>query len=153
MSARYAEGTSVPVARSVAEIDATLERYGATDFAYLRQAGHSTVAFVAHGYQVRFVLPMPDPDDTTFARTPTGLRRSLAETRKAYDAEVRRLWRALLLAIKSRLESVASGIEQFEVAFLGHIVVDVSGSTVADQVLPQLERGAQTLAIHRQIGS
>ena len=43
--------------------------------------------------------------------------------------EVRRRWRALLLVIKAKLESVESGIETFEEAFASQIVL-ANGQTV-----------------------
>jgi hypothetical protein len=49
----------------------------------------------------------------------------------------RQKWRALLLCIKAKLESVASGIESFEEAFLAHVVLP-NGQTVADHIAPRI---------------
>ena len=51
-----------------------------------------------------------------------------------------------MLCIKAKLESVASGIETFEEAFLAHVIVD-DGQTVYDYVRPKLVEIAETGAI------
>jgi len=55
------------------------------------------------------------------------------------DQAIRQRWRALLLAIKSKLESVDCGIETFEEAFLAHIVMPGTGETMGAHLIPQLE--------------
>lgn len=47
-------------------------------------------------------------------------------------------WRLLLLCIKAKLESVASGVETFEESFLAHVVMP-DGKTVHDHVRPGIE--------------
>ncbi|MEY9131927.1 hypothetical protein ACVMII_000795 [Bradyrhizobium diazoefficiens] len=114
----YAERTTVSVDQTRAEIERTLKRYGATAFAYASEAGRAAVMFEAHQRRIRFDLPLPPlKDSMTAASLKTG------------EQVHRQRWRALLLAIKSKLESVASGIESFEIAFLGHVVLP-DGSTV-----------------------
>lgn len=46
-------------------------------------------------------------------------------------------WRTLLLCLKAKLESVESGIETFEDAFLAQIVMP-DGGTVAEHVRPRI---------------
>src|SRR6185437_13211207 len=58
-------------------------------------------------------------------------------------------WRALLLAIKSKLESVSSGIESCEEAFLAHVVMP-DGITVGQHARPRIEsayKGAPMMAL------
>ena len=108
----YAEKTKVPVEQSKAEIERTLARYGADRFGYFTEPGKGIIVFEAHGRRLRFDLP-------------------LAEGGSDRDAkDRRRQWRALLLCIKAKLESVASNIETFEEAFLAHVVLP-DGQTVA----------------------
>jgi hypothetical protein len=53
----YAQGTSVPVSRSKTEIEATLKRFGADEFAYgVRKDGSAQIGFVARGRRIRFTL-------------------------------------------------------------------------------------------------
>lgn len=130
----YAEGTAVIPERSQAEIMTTLRRYGAASFAYGEQDGQAVLGFTAHGRSVRFVLPLPT-DRNAFSRTPTGRVRDPKAAQAALEAEHRRRWRALALAIKAKLEVVESGIATFEEEFLAHVVLP-GGSTVGGRVLP-----------------
>jgi hypothetical protein len=133
----YAEDTKVAPDRSRAEIESTLARYGATAFSYGtdEEAGAALVMFRAHGRIVRFELSLPREAD--FARTPTGIHRSAGAARAAYEKEVRRLWRALALAVKAKLEVVESGIATFEEEFLAHVVLP-DNTRVGAWLEPQL---------------
>jgi hypothetical protein len=136
----YAENTSVPADRSRAEIERTLQRYGASKFMYGYDEEHSMIAFVANNRQVRFILPMPDRDDPRFTMTPSGRKRRDANSMLAeYEKATRQRWRALALVIKAKLEAVESGITVFEDEFLAHIVLP-DGSTAGDWMRPQIEK-------------
>lgn len=126
--APYAAETKVPVAQSQAEIEKTLSRYGATSFAFATQPGSVTVMFEARDRRVRFDVPMPAQQ--------AGENEASRRTREQI---VRRLWRALLLCIKSKLESVESGIETFEEAFLSHVILP-DGSTVGHHAVPRIKQ-------------
>jgi hypothetical protein len=138
---RYAERTEVPSARSRDEIERTLERYGATAFAYGWQQGAATIMFeigTPRGVRrVRFRLPMPDRAAREFTRTPTGKARVESAVRAEYDRAVRQRWRALALVIKAKLEAVAAEISTVEEEFLAHICLP-DGSTVGEWAAPQL---------------
>ena len=99
----------------------------------------AVVAFAAEGRQVRFVLPMPDPQAREFARTPTGRERAAKAREEAYEQAVRQKWRALALMVKAKLEAVSSGIVTFEQEFLPHIVLP-GGATVYEHVAEGVER-------------
>ncbi len=103
---RYAEGTTVPIRRTRDEIEDLVTRHGAVNFASGWMDGNKrhAVSFVLQGRLVRFVIGLPTGTDA-----------------KA-EAEARRLWRCLLLAIKAKLEVVRSGIHTFEQEFLANIV-------------------------------
>jgi hypothetical protein len=95
------------------------------------------VAFEMEGRRIRIDLPLPHEDD--FELTPTGLLRTDNSRRDAYEQEVRRRWRALLLVIKAKLEAIATGIATFDQEWLGYIETD-SGETVGEIIIPQLEQ-------------
>ena len=116
----FAQHTKVPVDRTRAEIERTLVRYGATKFAYFNEHGRAIIMFEAVQRRLRFDLPLPDGD-------------SEKERQKC-----RQKWRALLLAIKSKLESVECGIETFEEAFLAHVLMP-DGLTVGQHAKPRIE--------------
>lgn len=117
---QYAKNTKVPVEQSRNEIERTLARYGASRFAYFGEQGRAIIVFEAFERRLRFDLPLPEGESER-------------------DAQQRRQrWRALLLAIKSKLESVDTGIETFEEAFLAHIVMP-DGITVGQHSRPLIE--------------
>lgn len=132
---RYAEGTTVSPEKSQQEIAATIRRYGASRLAVAWEDRRAMVAFGAHDLHVRMVLSLPHQDDAEFRTTPTGRGRDAAARRAACEAEIRRRWRALHLAIKAKLEAVDTGITTFEEEFMAHIVLP-DGSTVAEHVAP-----------------
>jgi hypothetical protein len=137
---RYAETTEVPSDRSRAEIEATLRRYGATQFAYGWDQQAATIGFGIGARLVRFRLPMPDPTDRRFTHTPgRGQLRNDTARAAEYDRAVRQTWRALALVIKAKLEAVAAGITTVEDEFLAHTVLP-NGSTVGDWARPQIEQ-------------
>ena len=127
----YAEGTSVPIDRSKAEVERLLTRYGATSFASGWSNDVATLLFEAKGRRIRFELPMPDA------------KRWSSEDKRAQEA--RRRWRCLALVIKAKLEAVESGIVEFEQEFLAHIVVpgtrETFGAWAAPQIAAAYERG------------
>ena len=57
---KYAENTAVSSSRSRDEIERTLSRYGATQFAYAWAEGRGMIGFVLNGKQVRLSVPLPD---------------------------------------------------------------------------------------------
>lgn len=134
----YAENTSVSSEKSRAEIEHTLIRYGADQFMYGWNDQGAVVQFRASERHVKFVLPMPDKTDERFTTTPGGKRTRTADAAlKAWEQETRRRWRALALAVKAKLEVVASGIATFEDEFMANIVLP-GGETVGEWLTPQI---------------
>lgn len=138
--ARYAEGTTVSIESSQAEIARLIVRFGARRFVsgFDDDQRLAMVQFEAHNRRVKFLLYMPDPASRDFTHNARGQVRTSTQHNNAYQAECRRLWRSLVLVIKSKLESVESGIETFEDAFLANIVLP-NGQTVGDYLEPQIE--------------
>jgi hypothetical protein len=143
MSARYAEGTTVSPDRSQTEISENLRRYGATSYVSGYEDNRAMIAFKAHDRTIRFILDLPMPGDAEFAFTPTRQRRKPDAARAAYEQEIRRRWRALALAIKAKLEAVATGIATFEDEFLAYTVLP-DNTTVGDRVRGELEQAWRT---------
>lgn len=133
--AQYAKTTTVSTDRSRAEIEETLERYGATCFAYMRDSEKFAVAFELRDRRIRFEVSVPTPDE--YRKTNSGRRRSESSAQDAYSQALRQRWRALVLVIKAKLESVDSGIETFEEAFMPHLVLP-NGKTVSQWLVPQI---------------
>jgi hypothetical protein len=125
MAKRYAEGTQVPADQSRSEIEKTLARFGADQFMYGSKPDAAVIAFRAHGRHIRFLLPLPTPEE-------------LKRTRLDKDKEIRRRWRSMAMCIKAKLESVATGIETFEESFMAQVVLP-NGMTMAEHAQPLLE--------------
>ena len=60
----YAPNTTVAVNRTCNEIEETLNRYGTDGFAYATQGNLVTVIFAMENRRIRFVLELPDPEDS-----------------------------------------------------------------------------------------
>lgn len=137
--ALFAENTTVPVARTRSEIEQLLERHKARQYgtAVDYELLAARVQFRLHDRVVRFVIALPD-------------RRKLGEGVKLERAE-RQRWRALLLVIRAKLESVENAIETFEQAFLGQIVMP-NDQTVADIVVPQIAESYKTGKMPKALG-
>ena len=143
-SPSYAEGTLVPVQRTINELDALLARFGAGGFIYGRdeEQGISAVAFKLNGRQVRFTVALPSSAD--YMRSPTGRPRSPSSAAQVADAELRRRWRVKVMLVKALLVAVAEGGLSMDEAFLPHVVL-AGGRTVAEWATPQLNGGAAEL--------
>lgn len=143
----YAETTTVPVAKTRMEIEHLLSKFKCSQFvigsdAEKRQA---MVQFRAHNRIVRFVVNLPDPTDKAFTQVPgrSWERRAESTIAKAVEQAERQRWRALMLVIKAKLESVESKIATFEEEFLAHIVLP-NGQMVGHVVLPAIARAYDT---------
>jgi hypothetical protein len=132
----YANKTTVPVSKSMAELEATLARYGASAFAYATDSdrNEASVAFKCSGYTIRFVVMIPSA-----ATLQKHAKRKMTplQAEKAHYDEKRRLWRALCLLVKAKLEAVASGITSFDSEFMSNVVMP-NGKTVAQWAYPQI---------------
>lgn len=133
----YAENTTVSAEKSRAEIERTLQRYGADQFMYGWDQERALIGFQMAGRQLKFVLPMPNKQDSAFTKTPTGKKRTEAAAFKEWEQACRQKWRALSLVIKAKLEAVEAGIAIFEDEFMANIVLP-NGSTVSQFMLPQI---------------
>lgn len=139
----YAENTTVDSTKSRAEIERTLERYGANSFGYATQPGRAVVQFEMENRHVRFVVPLPDRDDKRFTLTPTGRKASPDQVSAKYEQAVRQKWRALALVVKAKLEAVEAGISVFEQEFLANIIMP-GGKTVYENVQGGIEQAYQS---------
>lgn len=140
----YAKDTSVSVSKSEAEIKAVIRKYGAKSFASFETDLAAMIAFEMSGRRVVFKLPLPDRSSKEFTETPSGRwARSDKQAADAWEQACRSRWRALLLSIKAKLESVEAGIETFEDAFLAHIQMP-DGMSVSEHVRPRIATAYET---------
>lgn len=111
----YAAKTDVPLDRSIAEIVKALRKAGADRLAQAEEPGKIAVQCFLNDRLLRFAIGLPDG----------------AQSR-------RQRGRALLLVIKAKIESIESGVETFDEAFLANIVTP-DGRTIAQWAIPQID--------------
>lgn len=116
---KYAQDTKVPVGQTRIEIEALLRRYGADQFYSGEEVGRAALGFRIKGIMVRIHMKIP--------------RGNNAKEEK----ERRRVFRAVLMIIKAKLEAVESGISLLEDEFLANTVMP-DGSTVGEWARPQI---------------
>jgi hypothetical protein len=112
----------VGVHRSRYELERVLGRYGASDFALVEADANASIQFALEGRYVQLALPLPDPNAAHFTHTPSGRPRTVTAQERAYEQALREHWRALLLAVRGKLQSIESGISTFEDEFAGFLV-------------------------------
>lgn len=135
----YAEGTSVSVEKSKAELEAMISKYGAVKFGTMSEELRALVLFEVKGRRVVFVLDLPSRADPKFRRSPGGLKwYDDAQRFTAWEQACRERWRALVLVVKAKLEAVRSGITTFEDEFAMHFVMP-DGRRLRDTLLPALD--------------
>lgn len=155
MQKRFAQNTTVSVEKTRAEIESLVVRYGASRFGSGWQEGHAHIAFVMRDRAIRFTLPLPDKADKKFQWTDGKRKVRTPEQRLvAWEQDCRRNWRALLLAIKAKLEAVETGISEFDHEFLAFIVDPATGRTIGEAIVPRLienysnTRAAKAIELH-----
>jgi hypothetical protein len=140
----YAQKTEVPVVKTEAEIKAMLKKHGATSTAFAESEDRAVIMFHMYDRHITFRLPLPARNGREFMNDGRGNPRSDVKRYEAWEQACRSRWRGLLLCIKAKLESVETGIETFEDAFLAHIQMP-DGMTVGEHTRPLI---AATYAGH-----
>lgn len=111
----YAAGTTVPVNRTKSEIEKLVtEKYKATSYGSFVSGSEARIMFALEGRNIMFRISIPESVQMERTR-----------------------WRALLLVIKAKLESVASEIETIEEAFLSQVMAP-DGKTYGEHVVPNI---------------
>ena len=140
----YAKRTTVPVHQSKGQIETLLRKHGAIQFNFAHDTIRNVIGlqfqFTARAY--RFIVPMPSADKLRIS--PGGRTRTDLQVIEQMDQEERRVWRALLLIIKAKMEAVESGIETFEEAFLAQTVLPGSNAVLGKDIQPLIEQAYET---------
>jgi hypothetical protein len=139
---KYASQTEVSVDRSQSEIKNTLQRYGATKYAYYEDDERAGITCEIQNRRIRFIVPLPSRTADEFVYAGTGAKRKVRDVptqHKFWEQACRQKWRALALVVKAKLEAVESGIATFEEEFLAYIVLP-NNQTVNEYIKPQIEQ-------------
>lgn len=139
----YASTTSVSVSKTKGEIDGLLRKHKAAGFGVFEEQTRAMLVFEMSGRRIVFHLPLPNQRDREFVITARGKTRSTDAALSAWEQACRSRWRALFLCIKAKLESIESGIESFEDAFLAHIQMP-DGHSVSEHVKPRIAQAYET---------
>jgi hypothetical protein len=131
---KYATETSVSPEQTLAEIQQMVKRYGASRFAFIDDPQQVGIAFEMQGRRIRFMLPLPTVEEAMVKVNQTSRTRY---SESAHQQLIRARWRALLLVIRAKLESIESGIETVEQAFMAQLVLP-SGQTMSEWAGPQI---------------
>ena len=123
----YAETTSVPFEKSIAEIIGLLKRSGAEQIGQMEDRQSFTLTFAMQERIVKFRVVFPSSEEIAKM---TGPRQEAAKVRDQWH---RQRGRALLLVLKAKLESIESRVETFEQAFLANVVM-ANGETVYERI-------------------
>jgi hypothetical protein len=138
---RYAANTTVGVNKSKAEIERTLTRYGATEFAYMTGQDKAMVGFLIDRHKIQITIGLPPKEDFEF--TNNGRKRIGSAILAEWEKACRQRWRALALVIKAKLEAVECGITSMQDEFLAFTVLP-SGQTIGEVVSPRIENILKT---------
>ena len=135
---RYASNTTVTVDKSKQEIEKILRRYGATAFLSGWSGRVASIGFEIAQRRIQLRMILPDPKGPEFTRTPArGNLRHPDDAAALWEKECRRLWRALCLVLKAKMEAVESGISTIEDEFLAWTCLP-DGRTVGEALRPAL---------------
>lgn len=137
----YAEGTSVSVEKSRAELDRLLSKAGASQrmMGSDDAEGFAFVVFSLDKRQVRLRVPMPKTNEKRFTHDHRMHLRPADKQREAYEQGCRERWRQLLLLVKAKLEAIALGISTVEREFLADLYL-ADGRTVHQAIASDIEQ-------------
>lgn len=128
----YAEGTSVPIEKSMSEIVALIKKAGAQRVGQVEEPESIAVQFFMRDRMLRFRVRLTQPSEIP-ERMGNGQHRTAGQRRERAGQRSKQRVRALLLVIKAKLESVESEVETFEEAFLANVVMS-DGATLYERV-------------------
>lgn len=124
----FAKNTKVPVERTLGEIQKVLYKAGAKGFAFGTGGSQAYIAFTMGRSAVKMKVKMHQPPSENATQASI----------KTYEQLQRSRYRALLLAIKAKVESVEAGIETYEQAFLPHLLLQ-NGKLVGELVIEKID--------------
>lgn len=126
----FAENTKVPLEQSIAEIIGMVRKAGAESVGQMHDRDKFIIVFALGERRMKFAVPMVTQYDG-----PEKSGNGRAVDQKTWvEQRNRQKGRALMLVIKAKLESVESGVETFEEAFLANIVLPGDNLTVYERM-------------------
>ena len=146
---QYAGNTTVSPEKSQEEIKRTLRKYGADRFGVMEEKTKAHVMFEYNNLLIQLTIDLPEKVD--FEITDTGKQRSDSAIESQYNQAIRQRWRALLLAIKAKLEAIECGISTIEQEFLAFVMMP-DGQSLGNHLIPKIHKIAQTGEMPKMLG-
>ena len=137
----YAKNTTVSPEKSQEEIKKILRRYGADRFGIMEEKDKGHVMFEYNGLLIQMSVDFPDKEE--FSKTESGKKRIDSAIETAFNQSIRQRWRALLLAIKAKLEAIESGISTIEQEFMAFVMMP-DGRPLGEHIIPRLNEISKT---------
>lgn len=138
---RYAGQTSVPVAKSQADLKKLIEKYGGDDVVIgeSRRQCKGLVQFHLHDLPLQIGVTLPSSTEKRFHERADGLKRPSGQAEKVWKQACRQQWRVLFLLVKAQLVAVEEGLFKPEEAFLPWLLLP-TGQTVIEVATPRLDK-------------
>lgn len=137
----YARATSVSEDKSRMEIEKMLLKAGSSRVGCVTDIGaqRALIGFTLKNLNIQMQIPLPSPNAREFTHGGRGgwERRTEAKAAEAFQAECRRRWRSLVLALKAKLVAIDDKITTFEQEFMPYVVT-ADGATIGEKMLPHL---------------
>jgi hypothetical protein len=151
----FAEGTSVSVEKTKAELERLLVKHGAKQYGTAHDDANGTaiVYFAMAGRHIRLQIPIPaldefpDPKKHDWQQKNKPMPRTwhrmgeagrAAWVRAQWEQACRTRWRCMLLIVKAKLELIAMKLSDVEREFLADITLP-DGRSVAELFKPYLD--------------
>lgn len=138
---RYAQGTTVTVEKSRAEMSTILSKHGCQRMGWFTSPEGDGLEFELQGNRYRFTIPHP-MNEPAEKRTWVNRNSYIAVAQQA-ENEWKRRWRAHVMLLKVKLEFVAGGDSTLEQEFMPNLLVQGGERTLAEW----LESGSGTKLI------
>ena len=137
----YAVNTSVSPEKSQEEIKKTLRKYGADRFGVMEEKNKAYVMFEYSNLLIQLTIDLPNKEE--FKYTETGRERNKNSIESQLDQAIKQRWRALLLAIKAKLEAIECGISTIEKEFMAFVMMP-DGQSLSEHIIPRLQEISKT---------
>jgi hypothetical protein len=138
---QFANSTTVSPEKTQQEIRETLRRYGAGKFGIMEEDDKAHVMFEYDNLMIQLTISLPSKKE--FETTDRGRSRKSASVTEAHNQAIRQRWRALLLAIKAKLEAIECGISTIEKEFMAFMIMP-DGMSLGDHIIPELQKISRT---------
>lgn len=131
----FAKDTSVTVAKSKAELESTLEKYGADKIMIYQEKGNFIVAFEHKSRMVQLRIYAPSIEDMSLDSI--GRKMGKERVEKIVEKECRQRWRVLVGSVKMKLEMIHLEYSSVDREFMADLMLR-DGSTFGQTAIPEI---------------